>query len=116
MNKRGTMLYPEEDNRYIPFTPEQLQALADMYRAGQSTRSLSRRYGISPTTVQRRLQSMGVELRGLGKPVVVTDEVLDAANRMRSIGTPWKSVEAATGVKSVAIRSAIRRKRSKQLN
>lgn len=111
MNNRGTMIDPEYDRRYIEFTPEQLQALADMYRDGKSTRALGRRYGISPTTVSRRLESMGVELRGRGKNHVSTDRVLETARRMRSEGHGWKAVSAATGVLASSIMGAIRRER-----
>lgn len=113
MNKRGTMIDPEYDNRYIEFTQEQLLALKDMYLAGQSTRKLSKRYGISPTTVQRRLQAMGVELRDITRNYLVTDSVLETANRMRNAGARWKHVEAATGVKPQAIMGAIRRNRKR---
>lgn len=113
MNKRGTMIDPEYDNRYIEFTQEQLLALKDMYLAGQSTRKLSKRYGISPTTVQRRLQAMGVVLRDITRNYLVTDSVLETANRMRSAGARWKHVEAATGVKPQAIMGAIRRNRKR---
>lgn len=112
MNKRATMLYPEEDARYIPFTPEQLQALADLYRAGWSTYKLSRRYGISPTTVARRLEAMGVELRSSGNRVVTTD-VVEMAHRMRREGEAWRSIVKVTGVRERSIMRAMRSQREK---
>lgn len=112
MNKPGTMLYPEEDSRYIEFTPEQLQALADLYRAGQSTHKLAKRYGISPTTVGRRLVAMGVELRPLRGNRIATDQVLDTARRMRQDGLAWRAVVKATGVRDQSIMAAMRRARA----
>lgn len=111
MSKRGTMLDPEYDNRFIEFTQEQLQTLKAMYLAGMSTRKLSKIYGISPTTVQRRLKSMGVELRDISRNYLVTDSVLETANRMRNAGARWKNVEAATGVSPQTIMGAMRRNR-----
>lgn len=114
MNKSGTMLYPEEDNRYIPFTPEQLQALADLYKAGWSTHKLAKRYGISPTTVGRRLAVMGVQLRPLRGSRVATDQVLETARRMRQDGLAWRAVTKATGVRGQSIMAAMRRQQARQ--
>lgn len=113
MNKRGTMLDPEEDARYIPFTPEQLQALVDLYRAGHSTRKLAARYGISACTVRRRLESLGVTLRGRGQANVVTDRVLVIASHMRTIGAGWRVIHWATGVQPDSIMNAMRRRRAR---
>jgi len=110
MTKRGTMVYPEEDARYIQFTPEQLQALAEMYNAGRSTRTLAARYGVSPCTVRRRLVSMGVPLRGRGG-LLVTEQVLAVARHMLSNGARWYAVSWATGVKALSIQGAMRRQR-----
>lgn len=112
MNKRGTMLDPEEDARYIPFTPSQLQTLTDLYRAGWSTYRLSKRYGISPTTVARRLQALGVELRSSGNRVV-SSQVLETAHRMRADGKAWRSIVKVTGVRERSIMRAMRSQRSK---
>lgn len=112
MNKRGTMLYPEEDARYIAFTPDQLQAMADLYREGWSTYRLSRSYGISPTTVARRLESLGIELRSSGNRVV-TIEVVETAHRMRKEGKAWRSIVKATGVRERSIMRAMRSQRAK---
>lgn len=111
-NKRDTMLYPEEDARYIEFTPEQLRALADLYLAGWSTYKLSRRYGISPTTVARRLEAMGIGLRSSGNRVVTAD-VVETAHRMRQEGKPWRSIVKVTGVRERSIMRAIRSQREK---
>lgn len=113
MNKRGTMLDPQEDARYIPFTPEQLQALVDLYRAGHSTRKLAARYGISACTVRRRLESLGVTLRGRGQANVVTDRVLVIAQHMRTIGAGWRVITWATGVRTDSIMTALRRRRAR---
>lgn len=116
MNKRGTMLYPEEDSRYIHFTPEQLQALADLYKAGRSLRWLGRRYGIDASTVQRRLVGMGVVIRdsGFGEShKVVTDDVLAVAHRFRDAGAGWRAIHWATGVKPDSIMGVMRRQRTK---
>lgn len=109
MNSRGTMLDPEDDARYIQFTPEQLQALADFYKAGRSTRSLARRYGISAWTVRRRLIAMGVTMRGKKHNYLVTDQVIETAMRMRGEGRRWSDIVSATGVKSDSIMCAMRR-------
>lgn len=114
MNNRGTMLDPEYDARYIQFTPEQLQTLADFYKAGRSTRSLARRYGISAWTVRRRLIAMGVTMRGKRHNHIVTDQVIETALKMRSEGERWKSIVSATGVKSDSIMYAIRRRREQR--
>ncbi len=102
----------EEDARYIEFTPEQLQALADLYREGWSTYRLAKRYGISPTTVARRLLAMGVELRSAGNRVVTT-EVVETAHRMRQEGKAWRSIVKVTGVRERSIMRAIRSQREK---
>lgn len=107
MNKRGTMIDPEEDRRYIPFTPEQLQAMGDMYREGWSTYRLAKRYGISPTTVTKRLVAMGVEIRSIGNRKV-TAEVAGTARRMRRDGRPWRDVEKVTGVHQRSIMRVLR--------
>lgn len=100
------------NKRYIPFTPEQLKALADLYRAGWSTYKLSKRYGISPTTVSRRLEAMGVALRSTGNRVV-SAEVLETARRMRADGKAWRFIVKATGVRERSIMRAIRSQREK---
>lgn len=112
MNKRGTMLYPEEDARYIEFTPEQLQALADLYRAGHSTRKLASRYGISACTVRRRLLSMGVAIRGRGR-LKVTDQVISVALHLLEGGAGWRVVSWATSVQADSIMNAMRRQRTR---
>lgn len=116
VNKRGTMLYPEEDARFILFTDEQLQALADLYRAGKSTRQISARYGISPTTVTRRLVSMGVKLRcqGHNHNYVATPHKVATARRMRASGHRWKAIEGQLGVTADTLMAAIRRERAKE--
>lgn len=113
MNRRGTMLYPEENARYIEFKPEQLQALADLYRAGRSTRWLEKRYGISACTVRRRLVAMGVTMRGRGQNNVVTDDVLAVAHRLRADGAGWRVVNWATSVMPDSIMNAMRRRRKR---
>lgn len=97
--------------QYIPFTDEQLKALGDMYLAGQSTHRLAKRYGISPTTVMRRLLARGITLRPLRENRVATDEVLATAQRMREEGKAWRHIEKATGVLPRSIMGAMRRKR-----
>lgn len=113
MTNRGKMLDPEFDRRYIPFTDEQLQRLCEMYKEGWSTRKLAARYGVSPCTVRRRLLKLGVKLRGTGKNHVVTEQVMATAYRMRTEGTGWRAIVAATGVRSDSIQNAMRRERSK---
>lgn len=112
MNKRGTMLDPEEDARYIEFTPEQLQALADLYRAGWSTRKLAARYGISACTVRRRLLAMGVEIRARGG-LKVTDQVISVARHLLASGAGWRVVSWATSVQADSIMNAMRRQRNR---
>jgi helix-turn-helix, Psq domain. len=115
MNKRGTMIDPEEDSRYIQFTPEQLQALADLYvKEGWSTRKLSRRYGVSACTVRRRLLSLGVTLRNVGQNNVVTPKVIETARRMLAQKKRWRAVAEATGVRADSIMCAMRRERQRK--
>jgi hypothetical protein len=113
MNKRGTMLDPEYDARYIVFTDAQLQALIDLYALGWSTRKLGKRYGISACTVRRRLVSLGVDLRGQGQNNVVTDQVLGVTRHMLARGAPWRAINWATGVAPDSIMNAMRRKRKR---
>lgn len=101
------MIDKEEDARYIMFTPEQLQAMGDLYRSGWSTYKLARRYGISPTTVTKRLVAMGVEIRSIGNRKV-TPEVAGTARRMRRDGRPWREVEKVTGIHQRSIMRALR--------
>ena len=97
-------------SQYIEFTPEQLQALGEMYQAGWSTHKLAKRYGISPTTVTRRLVAMDIPLRPLRANRTATDEVVAKAEQMRAAGQKWRDVEKATGVKKLTIMGAIRRR------
>lgn len=113
MNKRGTMIDPEEDSRYIQFTSEQLQALVDMYLSGKSIRWLAGRYGISQRTVRARLVTLGAEVREAGKNHVVTDQVLGVARHMRERGAGWRVINWATGVAPDSIMNAMRRKRKR---
>jgi len=113
MNKRGTMLDPEEDARYIVFTVEQLQRLVELYREGWSTRKLAKRYGISACTVRRRLMALSVDLRGRGQNNVVTPLVLGVARYMRERGAGWRVINWATGVAPDSIMNAMRRKRKR---
>ncbi len=114
MNNSGSMLYTEEDPRIIPFTPEQMQKLAELYRDGRSPQKIGNLYGISAFTVRRRLVAMGVEIRGKGvQGYLVTVKVLATAKAMRDSGSRWKEVEAATGVKSDTLMLALRRERKR---
>lgn len=113
MNKLVTLDDPDHDRRFIPFTEEQLQALADLYRAGHSTRKLSARYGISPCTVRRRLLALGVTLRGHAPIRSATVQVMEIAHRMRKEGRGWRSIAEATGVKADTIMGAMRRERTR---
>lgn len=97
-------------SQYIEFTPEQLQALGDMYAAGHSTHKLGKRYGISATTVMRRLTAMGIQLRPLRANRIATDEVVRKAEQMRAEDKQWRAIEKATGVKRLTIMAAIRRR------
>ena len=96
--------------QYIPFTDDQLKALGDLYLAGQSTHRLGKRYGISATTVMRRLAAMGIQLRPLRANRTATDEVVAKAEKMRADGNQWRAIEKATGVKRLTIMGAIRRR------
>lgn len=52
----------------IPFTEDQMKNLAEMYeRKGMSARQISAVYGISQSSVIRRLNTLGVSLRGRGR-------------------------------------------------
>lgn len=114
MNKRGTMLDPEEDARYIVFTDLQLQALVDLYvKEKWSTRRLAKRYGVSACTVRRRLMALGVDLRGRGQNNVVTAQVLAMSGHMRERGAGWRVINWATGVAPDSIMNAMRRKRKR---
>lgn len=100
-----------DSERFIPFTAEQIANLKKSYLAGESTRSLAKRYGISPCTVRSRLRRMGVALRNQGRSVRVTPQVMAKASAMRAQGQPWKIIQQKTGVKAESIRCAMRRAR-----
>lgn len=100
--------------QYIPFTTGQLEALATLYKSGKSTHALAKIYGISPTTVGRRLADMGITLRPLRENRTVTAQVLATAKMMRDQGKPWRQVEKATGVKIRSILCAMRRQRASE--
>lgn len=93
----------------IQFTDEQLQHLKDRYLSGESTDSLSARYGISKCTTRRRLRALGVELRAPGKVLQVTDRVKAGAKAMREKGVKWRDIGKAFGINPSTLETAIRR-------
>lgn len=95
----------------IPFTQEQLEALADSYKSGWTLEKLSARYGISQSAVSRRLKAAGVEIRAQGRGWTITNDMMDRAIELRSKGAPWKDVEQAIGVAGTSLSMAIRRRR-----
>lgn len=102
------------DHRYIEFTKEQLDALGKMYLAGQSTHKLAKRYGISATTVGRRLEAMGISLRPLRENRTVTAEVMAQATKMLDRGETWRSIEKQTGVRPQSIMRVMRVERQRK--
>lgn len=55
-----------DDSRIIPFTDQQLKAMAELYGRGTTSRRLASIYGISQKAVLRRLRALGVRVRTRG--------------------------------------------------
>lgn len=55
-----------DNPRFIPFTHQQMAAMAEAYRRGTPSQKLADAYGISQASVLRRLRLMGVKVRGIG--------------------------------------------------
>lgn len=63
-----------ESERFIPFTPEQLDDMRAQYEAGKNTYEIGSIFGIDPGSVRRRLRIMGVEVRTRGRKPKFTDD------------------------------------------
>lgn len=102
-------------NVRITFTPEQLDLMKSLYQVERWTLArLSERYGISESSVSRRLKDMGVTIRAQGRGWRITDEMMDKGMDLRSQGMPWRDVEKTVGVAWASLTMAINRRRRAQ--
>lgn len=101
----------EYDKRYIMFTGEQLNQMAEYYLGGASLDDVSKRYGISPSVVSRRLKGMGFAVRPGGKRQLITDQVMDQALALRALDVAWKQIGLTLGFNWESLQSAIRARR-----
>lgn len=102
---------PEYDKRYIQFTGEQLQQMSQMYLGGASLEAVSKRYGISPSVVSRRLKARGVNVRPKSAPLLATPDVITRSLALKGDGLTWAEIEKIVGVNWQTITAAIRKRR-----
>ena len=73
-------------NGPIPFTPKQLQQMAEMYRSGRSLIEVGERFGLSPYAVRARLLAMGEPTRPRGRVPLKPTPISERCRRLRARG------------------------------
>lgn len=76
----------------IPFTDAQLYGMAILYATGTSTAVISESYGISRTSVEDRLHSLGVVLKPRGAPMKMSRQTFRTVKALRERGWSWKMI------------------------
>lgn len=71
-----------KNRKFIPFTHDQLEDMRISYINGESTDSISHRFGVEACGVRRRLTAMGVTLRPRGRKMEISEqELMDAVSK-----------------------------------
>lgn len=69
----------------IEFTDDQLEEIVEMYQEGHSASEIAEKFGVSKTTILRRLKEIGCKVRSPGRGPSVERDIPD----------PWADVDAA---------------------
>lgn len=86
-------------HKTVQFDADQLNMLSAMYAAGDSLSNIGKSFGISRDAVASRLATLGVELRGRGRPTRATPEILVRIIKMRDSGKAWSEIGRDLGFK-----------------
>lgn len=86
-------------HKTIHFSADQLNMLSAMYAAGDSLTNIGKSFGISRDAVASRLVTMGIELRGRGRPTRATPEIQVRIMAMRDSGKAWSEISRDLGFK-----------------
>jgi predicted DNA-binding protein (UPF0251 family) len=100
------------ENRFIPFTTQQLEAMKNDYLADLSLYEIGSKFGISETTVKRRLTDMGVVMRLPGQRRIITECVIARSLALRALGFKWQHVGRLVGFNWQCITADIRARRA----
>ena len=93
--------------RFTQLTNEQVTALLEAYRAGDSTYQLAERFGVHRQTVAATLRRAGVATRGLER-VELTDEQRAEARRLWDQGVSYHQIGIALGVSERVVSRTLR--------
>lgn len=96
----------------IPFTDEQLAAMGSSYMLGATIEELAKRYGISSTSVNCRLSTMGVQIRKSGPTRQISRETVAKVWEMREARKKWSDIAEAVGFSVRHLQELYRRTRS----
>lgn len=77
---------------------EKLEELVIRYKAGESSLSLGRAYGLAANTVIRILREQGVEIRPRAEQVKLPDEQLDRAIQRYKFGCSIRQIADELGI------------------
>ncbi len=95
--------------RFAQLTNQQVAALLDAYRAGESTYQLAERFGVHRQTVAATLRRAGVATRGLER-VELTYEQRAEAHRLCDEGVSYHQIGIALGVSERAVSRTLRQR------
>jgi len=93
--------------RCAQLTKEQVTALLDAYRAGDSTYQLAERFGVHRQTVAATLRRVGVATRGLER-VELNDDQRAEAQRLWDGGASYHQIGTTLGVSERAVSRTLR--------
>ena len=96
----------------IQFTKEQLTKMCLMYLGGATIEQIASRYGISDSSVNTRLVTMGVQLRKRGPSTKVTQETMIKVWEMREAKVPWLTIARETGFNERYLQQVYKRTKS----
>lgn len=104
-------------NNAIPFTQDQLEKMASMYRdQGRSIRQISEVFGISQPAVTARLNAMKIEIRRRGRYTEATESVISSAIELYSSGLTWAEIGKKLGFDRQHISWAVRNHKAQNEN
>lgn len=91
----------------IPFTPDQLKGMADMYLSGASIREVAEKYGLNRESVRHRISAQGVRMRDFKRQAILSDDDCAKILQMRNNGAKMADLSARFGVHEMTIKRAI---------